>query len=260
MLIAGLILLALAAVAAGVAYWQHRKHEELTAVEGSSCGQLRQLADAVSVSAGGGAFRQRCELSGSAKAAYVGTVKGPQTGQEALWFRSKVTHEFYDYEYDHDDDYGRKRKRVKKSRVLSDEKSDIPFAVHDGTGEAVVHPEDADIDSPVQVLDQMDANIEQSGDLWDSIKGKLSGVDETIGYKREEWIIPVDTKLFVQGEVTDEGGHLRLRKPEKGTFRVSTRSEQELLASAAGWRKWMSIGAGALAFIALVLVVVGLVA
>lgn len=260
MLIAGLILLALAAVAAGVAYWQHRKHEELAAVEGSTCGQMRQLADAASVSAGAGVFRQRCELTGAAKPAYVGTVKAPQTGREALWFRSKVTHEFYDYEYDHDDDYGRRRRRVKKSRVLRDEKSDIPFAVDDGTGQAVIHPEEADVDAPVQVLEQMDANIEQTGGLWESIKGSISGVDETIGYKREEWIIPVDTHLFVQGEVTDEDGHLRLRKPEKGSFRVSTRSEQELLASAASWRKWMTVGAGALGAIGLVLVVVGLVA
>ncbi len=260
MLIAGIVCLVLAAAAGGYAWWQHRRHEELAAVETTTCGQMRQLADAVSVSAGGGVFRQRCELSGSAKPAYVGTVNAPQTGREALWFRSKVTHEYYDYEYDHDDDYGRKRRRVKKSRVLSDQKSDIPFAVDDGTGQAVVHPEDADIDSPVQVLDQMDPNIEQTGDLWDSIKGKLSGVDETIGYKREEWIIPVDSKLFVQGEVTDEDGHLRLRKPEKGTFRVSTRSEEELMASAAGWRKWLTVGAGALGAIGLVLFVVGLVA
>src|SRR3712207_3239168 len=156
MLIAGLILLPLAAGAAGVAYWQHRKHQELTAVEGSTCGQLRQLADAVSVSAGGGVFRQRCELTGSAKPAYVGTVNAPQTGREALWFQSKVTHEYYDYEYDHDDNHGSRRRRVKKSRVLSDQKSDIPFAVDDGTGQAVVHPEEANIDQPVQVMDQMD--------------------------------------------------------------------------------------------------------
>jgi hypothetical protein len=259
MLIAGLILLALAAVAAGVAWWQHRKHAELAAVEASTCGQLRQLADAASVSAGG-VFRQRCELTGAAKPAYVGTVNAPQTGREAVWYRSKVTHEFYDYEYDHDDDHGRRRRRVKKSRVLTDDKSDVPFAVDDGTGQAVVHPERVDVDAPLQVLDQLDPNIEQTGDLWDAIKGKLSGVDETIGYRREEWIIAVETPLFVQGEVTDEDGALRLRKPEKGTFRVSTRSEQELLQSASTVRKWSGVVAGALGAIGLVLVVVGLVA
>ena len=260
MLIAGLILVALAAVAAGVAYWQHRKHAELTAVEGSTCGHMRQLADAVAVS-GGGVFRQRCELTGAAKPAYVGTVNAPQTGREAVWYRTRVTHEFYDYEYDADEDPGRRRRRVKKSRVLSDERSDVPFAVDDGTGQAVIHPEKADVDAPVQVLEQMDRELEGTGDgggLLEKMENSAAGVDETIGYKREEWILPVDTRILVQGEVTEEEGLLRLRKPEQGSFRVSTRSEAELLQSAAGVRKWSAVAAGALALVGLALVVVGL--
>ena len=262
MLIAGPIVLALAAVAAGVAYWQHRKHAELTAVEGSTCGHLRQLADAVSVSGGGG-FRQRCELTGVARPAYVGTVNAPQTGREAVWFRTRVTHEFYDNEHDADDDPGRRRRRVKKSRVLSDEKSDVPFAVDDGTGQAGVHPEKAEVDAPVQVLEQMDRELEgigNGGGLLEKIRNSAVGVDETIGYRREEWILPVDTRIFVQGEVTDEDGSLRLRKPERGSFRVSTRSEAELLQGAAGVRRWSAVAAGVLAAIGLVLVVVGLLA
>ena len=169
MLTAGLIVLALAAVVAGVAYWQRRKRAESEASEGSTCGHMRQLADAVSISAGG-AFHQRCELSGVARPAGGGTVTAPETGREAVWYRTTVTHE---------------------SRVLKDEKSDIPFAVDDGTGQALVHPEEAEVDAPVQVLDQVDQD----------------------GRERKEWIIPVDARLFVKGEVTDEDGHLRLRQP-----------------------------------------------
>lgn len=258
MVIAGVIVLALAAVAAGVAWWQHREHEELAAVETSTCGEMRQLADAVSVSAGGGAFRQRCELTGVAKPAYVGTVNSPLTGREAVWYRARVTHEYYDYEYDHDD-RGGQRRRVKKSRVLQDDKSDIPFAVDDGTGQAVVHPDTADVDEPVQVLDEMEREVRETG-LLEMIKSSAVGADETIGYRREEWIIPVDQRLFVQGEVTDEEGHLRLRRPEKGSFRVSTRSEEELAQSAASWRKWSAVAAGVLGLVGLVLLVLGLVA
>ena len=79
MLIAGIVCLVLAAAAAGYAWWQDRKHDELSAVEASTCGDMRQLADAVSVSAGAGGFRQRCELNGTAQPAYVGTVQAPQT-------------------------------------------------------------------------------------------------------------------------------------------------------------------------------------
>ena len=84
----------------------------------------------------------------------------------------------------------------------------------------------------MQVLDRMDEDTGEPSwrDLRELVTVRWADIDETIGYKREEWIIPVGQQLFVQGEVTDEDGHLRLRKPEKGPFRVSTRSEQELLA------------------------------
>src|SRR4051794_14233241 len=115
MLIAGVVCLVLAAAAAGYAWWQHRRHEQLAAVEASTCGHMRQLADAANVSADPSVFRQRCELTGVARVAYVGTVNAPETGRECVWYRSKVTHEYYDIQRNQ----GRRR-RVKKTRTLKD--------------------------------------------------------------------------------------------------------------------------------------------
>jgi hypothetical protein len=88
----------------------------------------------------------------------------------------------------------------------------------------------------------------------------LLNSNETIGYRREEWVIPVGTALFVQGEVTDDQGHLRLRKPEKGPFVVSTKSEAELLGEAETHRRWATIGAGVVGVLGLALVAAGAVA
>jgi len=258
MLIAGIVCLVLAGGAAGYAWWMHRRHEALAAVETSTCGQMRQLADAAGVSAGPGVFRQRCELAGVARAAHVGTVNAPQSGRECVWYRTKVTHEYWDWEWERDSDGDRHRERKRKSRVLSDDKSDVPFSVDDGTGQAVVYPDDADIDSPIEVLDQFDRAPEPQGFL-NIIKDSLDDED-TIGYRREEWIIPLEQRLFVQGEVTDEGGKLMLRKPDKGPFQVSTRSEQELVKEAQFGRKWATVGGSALAAVGLGLVIAGLVA
>jgi E3 Ubiquitin ligase len=256
MTIAGIVCLVLAGAAAGYAYWMHRRHQALAAVETSSCGQMRQFADAANVSAGPGVFRQRCELVGAARAAHVGTVNAPLTSRECVWYRTKVTHEYYDWEWERDSDGDRHRKRVRRSDVIQDDESDIPFAVDDGTGQATIYPDDADIDSPIEVLDRMDAD---KTDLMD-VLSKAVGGEDTIGYRREEWIIPLDQRLFVQGEVTDEGGNLMLRKPEKGAFQVSTRSEQELVKEAQFGRKWASVGGGVLAVIGLGLVIAGLLA
>ena len=258
MLIAGVVCLVLAGAAAGYAWWMHRRHQALAAVETSTCGQMRQLADAAGVSAGPGVFRQRCELAGVARAAHVGTVNAPQSGRECVWYRTKVTHEYWDWEWERDSDGDRHRERKRKSRVLSDDKSDVPFSVDDGTGQAVVYPDDADIDSPIEVMDEFDRAPEPEGFL-DIIKDSLDDED-TIGYRREEWIIPLEQRLFVQGEVTDEGGKLLLRKPDEGPFQVSTRSEEELVKEARFGRRWGSVGAGTLAVIGLGLVIAGLLA
>jgi hypothetical protein len=254
MLIAGIVCLLLAAGAAGYAWWMNRRYEQLAAVDTSTCGHMRQLADAANVSANPSVFRQRCELSGVAKAAYLGTVTAPETQRECVWYRTKVTHEYYDVQW-HDN----RRRRVKQSRTLRDVSSDAPFAIDDGTGQAVVYPDDADIDSPVEVLDEFEQDAGPGG-LTEMFEDALQGVDDSIGFRREEWIIPLEQRLFVQGEVTDEEGKLRLRKPGNGPFRVSTRSEAELVKEAQTGRKWGSVGAGALAVVGLVLVVAGLVA
>jgi hypothetical protein len=259
MLIAGVVFLVLAAVAGGYAWWQHRSHAALLAVEGSTCGELRELADAVSVEAGADLFRQRCELSGTVQPAHVGTVQAPQTKQECVWYRTTVTHEYWDYDWVERN--GRRvRERNRRSETITDDKSDVPFAIDDGSGQAIVHPEHADIHEPSRVLNEFEEKSTRSEGLLELIGQSFLGNDETIGYRREEWILPVGTQVFVQGEVTDQDGKLELRKPEKGRFQVSTQSEAELLADAAKGRKWGTVAAVALAVIGVVLAVAGAVA
>ena len=148
---------------------------------------MRELADAVSVSAGAGAFRQRCELNGTAQPAYVGTVQAPQTKRECVWYRTKVTHEYWDYDWV-ERNGRRERERNRRSDVISDTASDIPFALDDGTGQAVVHPEQADIHEPHEVFDEFEQDRSNPG-LLDFLGSSFAGSDETIGYRREEWIL-----------------------------------------------------------------------
>ena len=60
--------------------------------------------------------------------------------------------------------------------------------------------------------------------------------------------------------MSDEDGELRLRKPDKGPFKVSTESEAELLASASSGRRWAGVAAAVFGVVGLVLTVLGLVA
>lgn len=256
MIIAGLICLAIAAGAAVFAYFKHREHRELTAVETSTCGELRELADAVATEVGGGNFSQRCEVVGLAKPERL-ALKAPYSGKDSVWYRTKVSEEYWDWETRGTGE-NRRRERVRKWRTLQEEESHEDFLVDDGTGVAVITTKDVDVDEPHESFEEYVRDAQ--GSFWEGVASSFLGGDDRIGLKREEWIVPPDTKLFIQGEVTDAEKTLRLRKPEKGKFRVSLRSEEELSKSAVTGKKWGSGGAGVLAVVGIVLIVIGLIA
>jgi hypothetical protein len=254
-IIAGLICLAIAAGAAVFAYFKHREHRELTAVETSTCGELRELADAVASEVGGGNFSQRCEVVGAAKPSGA-VLQAPYSNKPAVWYRTKVSEEYYDWETRGTGE-NRRRERVRKWRTLQDEQSHEEFLVDDGTGTAVITTKDVDVDEPHESFEEYVR--EPSGSFWEGLASSFLQSDDRIGLKREEWIVPPDARLFVQGEVTDAEKTLRIRKPEKGKFRVSLRSEEELSKSAASGKKWGGGGAGVFAIAGVVLIVVGLI-
>src|SRR3712207_1040495 len=165
MIVAGLICLAVAAAAAGFAYFKHREHRELTAVETSTCGELRELADAVATEVGGGNFTQRCEVVGEAKPQRL-ALKAPYSGKDAVWYRTKVSEEYYDWEYRGSGE-NRRRERVRKWRTLQDEQSHEEFLVDDGSGQAVITTKDADIDEPQESFEEYVRDAK--GSFWEGL-------------------------------------------------------------------------------------------
>src|SRR4051812_48753718 len=204
MLIAGVILIVIGLVAGGIGWWQHRKLMELVSVETSTVADLRELADAVNqTEEAAGAFSQRCEIVGVVKPGSGGGLDGPHSGQKCVWYRETVTEKYWDYEYRGTGDE-RRRERVEKSRTLSDSSSELDFLIDDGTGTVVVEAHKVDVDEPRKVYDQFtrdgDSALES---IVESIAGSLMGGGNTIGVQTEEWIVPLDTRVFAQGEAKE---------------------------------------------------------
>jgi hypothetical protein len=261
MLIAGLVLIVIGLIAGGIAWYQHRALRRLVAVETSTCADLRELADAVnSTEEAAGAFSQRCEVAGAAKAATDGGLDAPYSKTKCVWYRTKVTEKYWDYEW-RGSGNDRRRERVEKSRTLQESASEYAFLIDDGTGTVVVEPRKADMDSPQKVYDQFtNENDSALESIVSSVASSLIGGGNTIGVQTEEWIVPLDARLFAQGEVKELGGKLTLDKPDKGPFQVSMRSEEELTKSADRWRK-VSAGVALVGVIGgVVLAIVGAIA
>jgi hypothetical protein len=232
MLIAGVVLLVIAVAALFWARSERAGARKATATETLACGDISSLSTGVADEVGGGSFTQRCEVVGAAQPGPSGALKAPESGADAVWARTTVTHKYGVMEEQTTD--GRTtRTRKEREEQVSSVDTDTPFAVKDDSGTVLVHPSGADIDEPEQVADRFErADVADS--IGDSVLSALfrSGNDSgTIGFEHEEWIIRPGTRLYVQGEVADRTGGLVFSEPkDDGPFLISTRSEEEIVS------------------------------
>lgn len=262
-LIAGLVLLAAAAGGAWFARRARAHAREATTTETLTCAELAALAGGVGAEVGGGAFRQRCEVVGQAAADGDG-AQAPESGTDAVWHRTQVTHRYWEMERRERD--GKTHwDRVEHSETVSDISSELAFLVDDGSGQVLVAPAGAKIDRPEKVVDRFDQPRDGGGSggsgLLDSVRsGFLRSGDRsgTIGFQTEEWIIRPGARLYVHGEAADASGRLRFADADRGRYVISTRSEEELVGEHTRNATFATAGAVAAVVGGLALVVVGL--
>ena len=244
---------------------QRGRHQAFAGTERSGCGDLAQLAQGVSAEAGAGSFRQTCEVGGRAQPGPSGPLTAPMSGQQCVWYRAITTHRSWKM-VETGTGQNRRRERRENSQVVSDEQSEAPLIVDDGTGQVLVDPRGADIDHPEESFDRFepDTGDEHGGGTKFEAFGIsiTSGPDGgSLGFQRQETIIRPGRELYVLGEARDSSGTLELGKPQEGgRFVISGRTEEELTKSAA---RGASIAGpvGAVAGIAgIVLIVIGALA
>jgi E3 ubiquitin ligase len=182
----------------------------------------------------------RCEVVGVAAAGPHGVLVAPESGREVVWHRTKVVEHYSDWETNSKGE----RKRVERQRTIASQTSALPFVVQDASGSIVVHPVDADVDSPEELADRFDrgGSVDLGeGPLADLAEGVLSGGPSVsvggrsgAGIERKEWGILPGQQLYVLAEVMDLDGSRAMTKPSDGPFVISTRSEAQLHESKRG--------------------------
>jgi hypothetical protein len=263
-LVGGIVLLLVAVAAFFVARSHRSRRRAFAGTERSGCGDLARLAQSVSQEAGAGSFSETCEIGGTAKAGPGGELTAPMSGQPCVWYRATVTHRHW-RNVQTGSGENRRTERREESDVVSDETSQAPLLVDDGTGQVLVDPRGADIDHPETSFDRFEPNtgggpggteIEAFG-----ISIRTGSDGGSLGFHRREQIIRPGRALYVLGEASDAGGALQLAKPrEKGRFVISSRSEEELTASAGRVASIASTVAGVAGVAGIALVVIGLLA
>ncbi len=260
LLIVGLVLLLVAAGANWYARNQRRQALAVTATETSTCGDLVSLARSVRDEVGGAGFEQQSEVVGRA-VAEDGTATAPTSGTPVVWYRTQITHRYWEMQQTTVD--GKQQwNRVERTETVSDVTSAAAFSIDDGTGSVLVAPDGADVDHPEKIVDRFEQSTgSNSSGLLDSV---LSGVirsgsqSGTLGFRTEEWVIRPGARVYVHGEVSDSTGQLRFRKPQKGRYVVSTRSEEEIVGDDERAARWSTIGGAVSAVAGVALIVAGI--
>lgn len=224
---------------------ERRKADRSAGTETSTCGEVANLAGSVAGEVGGQLFRQRCELVGRARPEQA-ELSAPFSGESCVWHRSQIIHHYWEHEADTDSDGRRTRRRVERQRVVSDQTSEAPFLVDDGTGTLPVDPREADMDQPERVHDRFEPDTSpQAGTSFTAFGVSINlGADSgSLGFQHSEWILRPGASLYLLGDVTDASGRLMLAKPpEDGNLVVSTRSEEEFVAAARKHARWATVG------------------
>ena len=232
---------------------------EIGGTETSTAASLKELGASVAKEIGSGSFAQKAEVKGKALA--IESLTADFSGTEVVWYECTVTREWEEEYYEKDKDGNRERHTRRGSETVSSVLREPPFNIEDATGKFLIDPRGAKVESE-QTWSSFESgaggtSLRVGSFVLDAL-AFAAGARRTIGYRFEEHSIPVGRELYVLGEASDVAGSLRMRKPDKGRFLISTRSEEEILKGTKSGVIGTQIGAAVLAALAVVCLIVGL--
>lgn len=251
----------LAVLLAFLAKKQGGKAYAMQLTETVAAAELARQADEIVKEIGGGSFSKPAELKGTVECAAPLTAE--MSGSPCVWYRSVVTRD-YEESYAERDADGKTRTGTRRgSEQLSSNERRVAFYLRDESGATLVEPEGASIDGE-RVLSRYEQNFSGPSIQLGAFRlkiGPLGGGRRTLGFKLEEWALPVGARVYVLGEARDDEGRLRVAKPGTKSlpFIISRRSEEELVKAAKGGSLALTIAAAVVALGAVAVAVLGFV-
>lgn len=212
---------------------QKRKYGTIRATPTFFVEQLQSLSDDLARRGESGSLRFITEVKG--RVGCDQPLIAELTETECVYYRMKVEWEYDEIFYEEEGDERREHKR-EEEEVLAEHKETVPFWIEDATGRIAIDPEGAEL-----IAKQTLSRVEDDEGIPDeeirmgrfAMEAPWKTSDEERRpkeYRFEEEAIPVGQEVYVLGEVVDSDGVLRMQKPVRGRFIISTRREESLLS------------------------------
>lgn len=183
-----------------------------------------------------------CEIKGNAEPGPAGELKGPMSGRQCVWFRTKVEERWREH---HRDSRGRSRS-TRRSRTLQEDGSPPQFNVRDRTGVALLDFRGTGVDSPIRSHHRAVPARQGNGFKDFAIEFLSNKRDHQIVYS--EFIVAPGQAIYALGKggPHPQTGAAAMVAPDSGPFIVSTRSEEQLSKGALLRMRIGYIGGGVL--------------
>jgi hypothetical protein len=245
-----------------------KKLETMAGVETSQIADLQKRYTEVTKEIGSGSFEQVAEIKGVISCDQP--LASEITRKPCAYYTMRVIREWEETYSEYNSQTQRHERKTRRgSEIMSQNTQMIPFWVRDQTAQILVNPAGAEIEA-VQVIDQfqpegpqMQGGTVTLGSLsFHFGMPKMMGDRQTLGYRFQESILPLEQNVYILGVASDSSGALSLQNPrDKGQrFLISLKSEEELLASGQSTMKWLQIGAIVCVALGLILLIATLVA
>lgn len=259
--VVGVLVGVVALAVAGLLAWRWRGAKEsiyqMKVAETRPVKDLKEMATEIAAEIGAGSFNEVCEVVGKlgSDEALVGELSEQRCG-----FCRTVVSRKWEQEVEEWDE--NKQENVRRTQSGSEVVSNIERSALcwiDDDGERLdLRLDGAKIDL-IKAVDRFEPGSKPSkkGMKFD----KHQGDRRTLGFHYVEELLPLGSRVYVLGEVTDSEG-LAMRKPSdpKRDFVVTTKSEEEMLRAAKKSQTMSLIGAVVAAVVGGVAILGGLAA
>ena len=232
MLIGGVVLAIIGLVMWALMKKKQAKLNVMDNYENTSAKEIIQNHQFFEEEYGKGSFSNFVEIRGSVHCEKP--LKSEFAKEEVVYYKSVVTREIERRIQKRDSNGNTRWENVRSTEKVSENERKANFFVKDTTGEVHVDTEGAELHTR-KIFSEYEQGSNPSNTFFNFAGfsfGTGSG-STVLGYKYEEFAIPVNSHLYVLGEANDRAGKLRISKSQdsKQHFIVSTKTEDELKSS-----------------------------
>ena len=259
MKIAGVILIVVSVILIVVHVLSKKKIGALLMARVTSLPELRASAANIASELGPGGFTEFVALEGTLFCEQP--LISPLGGHECAYYSMEVRRRYEETYEDRDDD-GRVTVRTRQSSdTMSREQRHTSFELVVGDDQIPVSVDGLSYDAKVETVDQFEpamgyGMINFGGYGFESTM--MGHGRETLGFQYEEYILPLDGRFTIVGQVRESNGELVLSDGGP-LFNISRKTRDAQIGASKSRAQWTSIGSGVAALGGIACLVIGFI-